>query len=155
MFFLALIVTFLSLSAGAIWREPILVLHSNQLIPTFMQSIPWSWELLSSCNSSSKFLCKHMPLNFRIKVILFQNYHVYTPDRSAVTGRESWSGVYCFVTVYVSLWAHASKLLREHHCFTGTWIHLSRPAIKCLSDPGESNSTIQPCFSSICLLECF
>ena len=35
-----------------------------------------------------------MPPNFGIKLILFQNYHVYTPNRSIVTGRESWSGVY-------------------------------------------------------------
>ena len=44
---------------------------------------------------------------------------------------------------------------KKCNCFTDTWIHLSGPAIKCLSDPGKSNSTIQPCFSSICPLECF
>ena len=37
------------------------------------------------------------------------------------------------------------NLLLERHCFTGTWIHLPGPAIKCPSDPSESNSTIQPC----------
>ena len=36
-----------------------------------------------------------MPPNFGIKVILFQNYHVYIPDWSTVMGREPWSGVYC------------------------------------------------------------
>jgi len=55
----------------------------------------WSWELSSPCDSPSKFWCKHMPPNSGIKVILFQNYHVCIPDRSVVTGRESWSGVYC------------------------------------------------------------
>ena len=114
----------------------------------------WSRELLSPYESTSKFWCKHMPSNFGIKVILFQNYHVCMPDRSAVMGKESWSGVYY---LSLSMPAHEpmlQKLLWEHHCFTGTWIHPSRPAIKCLSDPVESNSTIQPCFSSICFLEC-
>ena len=33
-----------------------------------------------------------MPPNFGIKVILFQNYHVFIFDGSAVIGKESWSG---------------------------------------------------------------
>ena len=102
----------------------------------------WSWELLSSYNHSSKFWCKHMPPNFGIKVILFQNYHVHTPDRSCSHGWRILIWGLLFVTVYVSLWAHASKLLWEHHCFTGAWIHPSRPIIKCLSDFGKSNSII-------------
>ena len=109
----------------------------------------WSWELLSPCDSSSKFWCKHMPPNFRIKVILFQNYRVCIPDRSAVTGRESWSGVYCLLLPMSTHEPMLQNFLREHHCFTGTWIYLFRSAIKCLSDPSKSNSTIQPCFSSI------
>ena len=115
----------------------------------------WSWVLSSPYDSSSKFWCKYMPPNFGIKVILFQNYHVCIPDRSAVMGRESWSRVYYLSS---SMSAHEpmlQNLLREYHCFTGIWIHLSKPAIKCLSDPGESNSTIQLCFSSISPLECF
>ena len=114
----------------------------------------WSWELSSPCDSSSKFWCKHMPSNFGIKVILFQNYHVRVPDRSAVTGKESWSRFYCLSPSVPAHELMLQKLLWEHHCFMGTWIHPSRPAIKCLSDAGESNSTIQPCFSSTCLLEC-
>ena len=54
----------------------------------------WYWELLSSYNPFSKFWCKHMPSNFGIKVILFQNYHIFIFDGSVVTGRESWSGVF-------------------------------------------------------------
>ena len=115
----------------------------------------WSWELSSSYDSSSKFWCKHMAPNFGIKVILFQNYRVCIPDRSAVTGRESWSGVYCLSSPMSTHEPMLQNFLQEHHCFMGTWIHLSRPAIKCLSDPGESNSTIQLCFPSICPLECF
>ena len=42
----------------------------------------------------------------------------------------------------MSFWTHASKLLREHLCFMGVWIHLSRPTIKCLSDSDKSNSTM-------------
>ena len=48
----------------------------------------WSWELSIPCDSSSKFWCKHMPPNFGIKLILFQNYHACIPDWSTVTGRE-------------------------------------------------------------------
>ena len=115
----------------------------------------WSWELSSTCDSSSKFWCKHMPPNFGIKVILFQNYHVCIPDRSVIMGRESWSGVYCLSSSMLTHEPMLQNLSRECHCFTGIWIHLSRPAIKCPSDPGESNSTIQLCFSSISRLECF
>ena len=109
---------------------------------------------VESLRPSSKFWCKHMPPNFGIKVILFQNYHVFIFDGSAVMGRESWSGVYCLSPPMSAHEPMLQNFLREHHCFTGTWIHPSRLAIKCLSDPGESNSTIQPCFSSICLSEC-
>ena len=115
----------------------------------------WAWELLSPCDSSSKFWCKHMPPNFRIKVILFQNYHVFIFDGFVVTSRESWFGVYCLSSPMSAHEPMLQNFLREHHCFTGTWIHLSRSAIKCLSNLGESNSTIQLCFSSICPLECF
>jgi len=53
------------LSAGATWREPIPVLHSNQLIPTFMQSIFW-WHDLGSFRVPTillpKFWCKQIHL---------------------------------------------------------------------------------------------
>ena len=114
----------------------------------------WSWELSSPCDSSSKFWCKHMPPNFGIKVILFQNYHVCIFDGSAVMGRESWSGVHCLSRLASTHEPMPQNFSQKRHCFTDTWIHLLRPAIKCLSDLGESNSTIQPCFSSTCLLEC-
>ena len=122
-----------------------------------MQLIPW-WHDLGSfrvpATSSSKFWCKHIPPNFGIKVILFQNYHICIPDWSTVTGRELWSRVH-----YLSLLASTHEpmpqnFLQERRCFTGTWIHLPKLAIKGLSDLGESSSTIQPCFSSICFLEC-
>ena len=54
----------------------------------------WSRELSSPCDPSSKFWCKHMPPDFGIKEILFQNYHVCVPDRSVVMGKEFWSRVY-------------------------------------------------------------
>jgi len=114
----------------------------------------WSWELLSPCDSSSKFWCKHMPPNFGIKVILFQNYHVCIPDWSTVTGREPWSGVHCLSPLASTHEPMPQNFLQKHHRFTGTWIHFPGPAIKCLSDPSESNLTIQPCFPSICSLEC-
>ena len=118
-------------------------LHPNQLVPICTQLIPW-WHDLGSfrvtATSSSKFWCKHMPPNFGIKVILSQNYRICIPNKSTVTGRESWSRVYHLLS---SMSAHEPMLqncLLEYHRFTGTWIHLSRAAIKCLSDPSESTS---------------
>ena len=70
-----------------------------------------------------------MPLNFGIKVVLFQNYHVCIPDRSTVMGRESWSGVYCLSSPMSTHEPMLQNFLRECHCYMGTWIHLSRPAI--------------------------
>ena len=74
----------------------------------------WSWELSSPCDSPSKFRCKHMPPNFGIKETLFHNYHVYVPDRSAIMGKESWSGVYC-LSPPMSAHENASKTFMEPH----------------------------------------
>ena len=129
----------------------------NQLFSIYTQLIPrWHgfWEFSSLWNPSSKFWCKHMPPNFGIKVILFQNYHVCIPNWSIVMGREPRSGVHCLSPLASIHERMPQNFLQEHHCFTGIWIHPSRPAIKCLSNPGERNSTIQPCLSSTCLLEC-
>ena len=91
-----------------------------------------------------------MPPNFRIKVILFQNYHVRTPNRFIVTGRESWSGVYClspFLPTYEPMFQNfmrASLLYRRlDPSFQADY--------KCLSDSGESNSTTSVMFL-LCLL---
>ena len=100
-----------------------------------------------------KFWCKHMPPNFGIKVILFQNYHVCTPDRSIVMGRESWSGVHCLspsLPAYEPMLQSFTRASLLHGRLDPSF----RPTIKCLSDSGESNSTTQLCFSSICFLEC-
>ena len=94
-----------------------------------------------------------MPPNFGIKVILFQNYHACTSDRSIVTGRESWSGVYCLspsLPAYEPMLQNFTRASSLH----GRLDPFFRPTIKCLSDSGESNSTTQLCFSSACFLEC-
>ena len=56
--------------------------------------LTWFWEFSSSWDPPSKFWCKHMPPNFWIKVILFQNYPVCILDWSTTMGREPWSGVH-------------------------------------------------------------
>ena len=114
------------------------MLHPNQLVLICTQLIP-CWHDFGS-SRASEILLLNSGVNtcspsFGIKVILFQNYHVCISDWSTVTGREPWSGVH-----YLSLLTSTHKpmpqnFLQECHCFTGTWIHLPGPAIKCLSDP--------------------
>ena len=114
----------------------------------------WSWELSSPYDPSSKFWCKHMPPNFGIKVILFQNYHVCIPEWFIIMGREPWFGVHCLLPLASTHEPMPQNFYKSVTASWVTWIHLPGPAIKCLSDSSESNSTIQPCFSSIYSLEC-
>ena len=100
-----------------------------------------------------KFWCKHMPPNFGIKVILFQNYHACTLDRSVVMGRESWSGVYYlspFLPAYEPMLQNFTRASLLHGLLDPSF----RLTIKCLSDSVESNSTTQLCFSFARFLEC-
>ena len=108
---------------------------------------------LSSHIPLPKFWCKHMPPNFGIKVILFQNFHACASDRF-ISWVENLDLGSTFCHHLCQPMSPCFKTLREHHCFMGVWIHLSRPTIKCLSDSSESNSTTQLCFSSACFLEC-
>ena len=154
MFFSAPIVAFVVIC----WRYPkkaessVAFESADSDLHAIDSSKTWSWEFSSPCDPSSKFWCKHMPPNFGVKVILFQNYLVCIPNWSVVMGRESWSRVYC-LSPPIAHEPMPQNFLQEHHCFMGNWIHLPKPAIKGLSDPGERSSTIQPCFSSICSLE--
>ena len=107
------------------------MLHPNQLISICTQLIPCRHD--SGSSRASGILLPNSgvntcPPNFGIKVILFQNYHVCTPDRSVVTVENLDLGP----TIYhrsCLLMIPCFKASREHHCFTGAWIHLSRLTI--------------------------
>ena len=99
-----------------------------------------------------KFWCKQMPPNFGIKVILFQNYHVCTPDRSIVMGRESWSGAY-YLSLSLPTYEPILQSFMRALLLHGRLDPSFQTDYKCMSDSGESNPTTQFCFSS-CFLEC-
>ena len=80
-----------------------------------------SWKLRVFPHLSSKFWCKHMPPNFGIKIILFQNYHVYTSDGSTVPGRESSSGDYYPSPSPTSLPAHEPIPQKFHESIIALW----------------------------------
>ena len=128
------------------WFSHVLLLSASSGVsdpPTTDPLMIRSWELLGPCDSPSKFWCKHMPPNFGTKEILFQNYHVRAPDRPVVTGKEFWSGVYYSSP---SISTHEPML---QNFFRALSLHGRLDSLV------RANSTIQPCFTSICLLGCF
>ena len=97
-----------------------------------------------------------MPPNFRIKIILFHNYHVCTPDGSVVMGREPWSRAYYLSPSPTSLPSYEpilqsfTRALLLHRCLDPSF----QTDYKCLYDSSESNPTTQLCSPYACFLEC-
>ena len=94
-----------------------------------------------------------MPPNFGIKVILLQNYHACTSDRSGVIGRQSWSGVY-YLSPSLPTYEPMLQGFTRESLLHGRLDSSFQTDYKCLSNPGKSNSTTQLCLSSVCFLEC-
>ena len=104
----------------------------------------------NSCIPLLKFWCKHMPPNFGIKVILFQNFHTCASDRSIVMGRESWSGVH-YLSSSLPAYEPMLQSFTRASSLHGRLDPSFQADYKCLSDSGESNSTTSVMFL-FCLL---
>ena len=78
--------SFLSLSAGVIWREPIPVLHSNQLVSICMQLVPW-WHDLGSFRVPTTLLP-----NFGVNTVLFWSLRCFSSRRMFFSADDDLDG---------------------------------------------------------------